>query len=92
MEVQDQRRIKDRRGADQRSSDGRRIEKERRGWSRRHLSGEGLSDGGKFDRRGAHPSMFARLGFPLLRGVRRLDSPRRSGVVRRSFVRRSADR
>ena len=84
--------MKERRAVDQRTSEGRRIDRERRGWSRRHRSGEALSDGGKFDRRGENPSMFARLGFPLLRGVRRLDSPRRSGVVRRSFVRRSADR
>ena len=92
MEVQDQRRIRERRAADHRSSEGRRMDKERRGRSRRHVSGEQLSDGGKFDRRGAHPSVFARLGFPLLRGVRRLDSPRRSGELRRSFVRRSSDR
>jgi hypothetical protein len=92
MELQDQRRTRARRAADQRSGEGRRIDNERRGWSRRDVAGERLSDGGKFDRRGPHPSVFAQLGFPLLRGVRRLDSPRRSGVLRRSFVRRSADR
>ena len=51
-----------------------------------------MTDGGRFDRRGEHPSLFATLGFRLLRGVRRMDSDRRSDVVRRSFMRRSLDR
>jgi len=86
MEAHDERRIMERREAARHGGEGRRIDKERRSWGRRHSAGEGMTDGGKFDRRGAHPSLFATLGLPPLRGVR---SPQRSGVVRRSFVRRS---
>jgi hypothetical protein len=92
MEARDERRIRERRGAEHRSGEGRRNNEGRRIWTRRHGVRGGMTDGGKFDRRGAHPSLFATLAFPVSREPRRMDSVRRSGVMRRSFVRRCADR
>jgi len=92
MEARDDRRIGERRKADQHSSEGRRIDKRRLFWNRRHGARGEMTDGARLDRRGAHPSLFATLGFRLLRGVRRMDSDRRTDVVRRSFMRRSFDR
>lgn len=92
MEVRDQRRIGDRREVDQNSGEGRRIRQGRRTWDRRYDSRAGWTDGSKFDRRGAHPSLFAVLGFPVSRGVRRRGPPRRGGEVRRSSIRRYVDR
>ena len=89
METRDRREIGKRREADQHSGEGRRIEKERRIWSRRNGARGEMADGGSFDRRGEHPSLFAKLGFRLLRGVRRMDSARRSEVVRRYVDRRA---
>ena len=94
MEAQKRRRIGERREADQHSGEGRRIDKARRIGNRRRGQGEGeeLTDRDKYDRRGAHPSFYAGLGFSLLRGVRRLGPVRRSDVVRRSNIRRRVDR
>ena len=92
MEAQDERRIAERREANQRSSEGRRIDKVRRIWSHRHSAGGGMAGEDKFDRRGEHPSLFAGFGFTLLRGIRRIDPTRRSSEVRRSFIRRGFDR
>ena len=92
MEAQDQRRITERREADQRGGEGRRIDKARRNRKRRQDAGRGMADGDKFDRRGAHPSLFASLGYTLLRGVRRIGSARRNIVARRSSMRRGVDR
>ncbi len=92
MEARDKRRIWERRKADQHSDEGRRIDKRRRIWKRRHDARGEMTDGGRLDRRGEHPSLFATLGFRLLRGVRRMDSDRRTDVVRRAFMRRSLDR
>ena len=92
MELPDNRRIGERREADQRIGEGRRIDTARRTRSRRHGALGEPTDGDEFDRRGAHPSLFATLGFTLVRGIRRKGSPRRSGVVRRSFMRRRVDR
>ncbi len=91
MEVPDGRRIGERREADQRSGEERRIDKKRRIWSRRFRARE-TTDEGRYDRRGGLTSLFAVIGFPLLRGVRRMGSARRSGAVRRSFIRRWVDR
>ncbi len=72
METPDQRRIAERREADQRNGEGRRIDKARRNRKRRQDAGRGMAGGmadrDKFDRRGAHPSLFASLGYTLLRG------------------------
>ena len=92
MEARDERRIGERREVDQHSAEGRRIHEVRRTWERRHGSRGGWTDGGKFDRRGAYPSLFEALGFTLLRGVRRMGPPRRSAEVRRSSIRRYVDR
>ena len=96
MEVRDKRRIAERREADQRSGECRRIDKARRNRKRRQDAGRGMAggmaDGDKFDRRGAHPSLFASLGYTLLRGVRRIGSARRRIVARRSSMRRGVDR
>ena len=96
MEAPDQRRIAERREADQRGGEGRRIDNARRNRKRRQDAGRGMAggmaDGDKFDRRGAHPSLFASLGYTLLRGVRRIGSARRSIVARRSSMRRGVDR
>ncbi len=98
MEAQNTRRIRERREAELHSGEGRRIDKARRLGDRRRGQGGGegegeeLTDRDKYDRRGAHPSLFATLGFSLLRGVRRLGSARRSDVVRRSNIRRRVDR
>ncbi len=95
METPDQRRIAERREADQRSGECRRIDKARRNRKRRQDAGRGMAgvaDGDKFDRRGAHPSLFASLGYSLLRGVRRIGSARRRIVARRSSMRRGIDR
>ena len=92
MEARDDRRIGERRKADQHSSEGRPIDKRRLFWNRRHGARGEMTDGARLDRRGAHPSLFATLGFRLLRGVRRMDSARRSDVVRRSLIRRWVDR
>ncbi len=94
MEAQNTRRIRERREADHYSGEGRRFDNVRRLGDRRRGEGEGeeLTDRDKYDRRGAHPSLFATLGFSLLRGVRRLGLARRSDVVRRSNVRRRVDR
>ena len=98
MGAQNTRRIRERREADYYSGEGRRIDKARRLGDRRRGQGEGegegeeLTDRDNYDRRGAHPSLFATLGFSLLRGVRRLGLARRSDVVRRSDVRRRVDR
>ena len=92
MEARKERRIGEHREANQRSGEGRRIDKGRRTWNRRHRARGGMIDGGKLDRRGAHPSFFGTLGFPVLRGVRRMGSTRRSGVMRRSSIRRCVDR
>ncbi len=96
METPDQRRIAERREADQRSGDCRRIDNTRRNQKRRQVAGRGMAggmaDGAKFDRRGAHPSLFATLGYTLLRGVRRIGSARRSIIARRSSMRRGVDR
>ncbi len=90
MAVWDEGRARERREANQRSGERRRIEEERRGWDRRHSAKE-RTDEHDFDRRGAHPSLFAARGFRLLRGVRRMSSARR-GAVRRSLRRRLDDR
>ena len=92
MEAQDKRRIWERRKADQHSDEGRRIDQRRRIWKRRHGAREEMTDGGRLDRRGEYPSLFATLGYRLLRGVRRMDSDRRGDVVRRFFIRRCLDR
>ena len=92
MEVQEQRRIAERRAADQRSAESRRIDKARRYWNRRQDARGSMTEGGEFDRRGAYPSLFASLGYTLLRGVRRIVPIRRNVEVRRSFMRRSIDR
>ena len=98
MGAQQSRRVVERREAELHSGEGRRIDKARRLGDRRRGQGEGegegeeLTDRDKYDRRGAHPSLFATLGFSLLRGVRRLGLARRSDVVRRSNVRRRVDR
>ena len=92
METRDKRRIGERRKADQRSREGRRIDKVRRAWNRRDRARGEVTGGGRLDRRGEHPSLFATLGFRLLRGVRRMDSARRNDVVRRVFMRRCLDR
>ena len=92
MEAVDRRRIGERRKADQHSGEGRRINERRSIWNRRHDARGEMTDGGRLDRRGAHPSLFATLGFRLLRGVRRMGSARRSGAMRRSFARRCVDR
>ncbi len=98
MGAQQSRRIVERREADHHSGEGRRIDRARRLGDRRRGQGEGegegeeLTDRDNYDRRGAHPSLFATLGFSLLRGVRRLGLARRSDVVRRSNVRRRVDR
>ena len=99
MGAQQSRRIVERREAELHSGEGRRIDKARRLGDRRRGQGEGegegegeeLTDRENYDRRGAHPSLFATLGFSLLRGVRRLGLARRSDVVRRSDVRRRVD-
>ena len=96
METPDQRRIAERREADQRSGECRRIDNARRNRKRRQAAGRGMAgevaDGDKFERRGAHPSLFASLGYTLLRGVRRIGSARRNIVARRSSMRRGVDR
>ncbi len=96
MEAPDQRRIAERREADQRSGECRRIDNTRRNQKRRQDAGRGMAggmaDGDKFDRRGAHPSLFASLGYTLLRGVRRIGSARRRIIARRSSMRRGVDR
>jgi len=92
MELRENRRIGQRREADQRSGEGRRIDKTRRTWNRRHRAQGDMTDGSEFDRRGARPSLFAMLGFTLVRGVRRKGPSRRSGVARRSFMRRHVER
>ena len=98
MGAQHSRRIVERREADQHTGEGRRFDTVRRLGDRRRGQGGGegegeeLTDRDKYDRRGAHPSLFATLGFSLLRGVRRLGSARRSDVVRRSNIRRRVDR
>ena len=68
MEAWDQRRIGERRQVNQHNGEGRRTHKERRTADRRHGARGGWADGGKFDRRGEHPSLFATLGFLVLRG------------------------
>jgi hypothetical protein len=92
METPDQRRIAERREADQRSGECRRIDTARRNRKRRQDSGRGMADEDKFDRRGTHPSLFATLGYTLLRGVRRIGSARRRIIARRSSMRRGVDR
>jgi hypothetical protein len=92
MEVWEERRVSERRAANPRSSAGRRREKRRGSENRRNRVSGARTDGDKSDRRGAYPSLFATLGFPVLRGVRRKDSPRRGALVRRCSVRRSTDR
>jgi len=92
MEVWEERRVTERRAADQRSGAGRRSEKRRSSGNRRNSAPGAKTDGDKFDRRGAYPSLFATLGFPVVRGVRRKGSPRRVALVRRCAVRRSVDR
>ncbi len=92
MEAREKRRIGERREADQHSSEGRRIDEERRIWNRRDGARGEEADGRRLDRRGAHPSFFATLGFRLLRGVRRMGSARRIGAARRSYMRRCVDR
>ena len=92
MEERDRRRIAERREADQRSGESRRIDKARRYWNRRQGVGGGTAEGDKFDRRGEHPSLFASLGYTLLRGVRRIGAARRSAIARRSLMRRGVDR
>ena len=96
METPDHRRIAERREADQRNGEGRRIDKARRNRKRRQDAGRGMAggmaDGDEFDRRGAHPSLFATLGYTLLRGVRRIGSARRRIIARRSSMRRGVDR
>ena len=91
MAVWDEGRARERREANQRGGERRQIEEERRGWDRRHSAKE-MTDEHDFDRRGAHPSLFAAPGFRLLRGVRRMSSARRGGAVRRSLRRRLDDR
>ena len=92
MKARERRGMGERREADQHRSEGRRIDVERRIWNRRDGARGEVADGRRLDRRGAHPSFFATLGFRLLRGVRRMGSVRRSGAGRRSYMRRCVDR
>jgi len=68
MQAQDRRSFGERREAGPYVGEGRRIDEVRRIWNRRHGGPGGVTDEGEFDRRGAHPSLFAALGFPLFGG------------------------
>ncbi len=91
-EAGNDRRIAERREADQRSGEDRRIDNARRNWNRRYDAPGATPGVSEFDRRGVHPSLFAMHGFKLLRGIRRTDSARRNDEGRRFFMRRCVER
>ena len=91
MEAHNRRLFGERRDAGPRGGEGRRIDEVRRIRNRRHGGSRGMTHEDEFDRRGVHPWLFAALGFPLLRGIRRVGLARRSGVARRSVLRRWTD-